>query len=539
MRHIATICAATCFAWTAMAGAAQAQCPPIAVANPEGNYIVPGVQGGISYRHVNGIDLSLDAYVQQRGAGRPAVIVVHGGAWDTGSRVAFTGQLQELLTKAGYSWFAVDYRLGGLVKHQEAVDDLRAAVEFIRCHAADFRIDPENIALLGEDAGAHLAMLLAAEAPRGITAVVGIGGFYDLRELAGLTTKHAADLLTEASPATRDLQRMPPALLIHGGNDPEVPPQQANAFCQRLRSLGRACQLAVVEGAIHRTENWWPSQWRDKTVLTTWLADVLRLAEADHEPYVSRLTKGIVFSPKHGLELDAYTPAGAGPFAAVIIAHGGGWEAGDRVTYVTPLFEPLARAGFAWFSIDYRPTPEVRNEDQIDDLAEAIRFVRANAARFRVDPDRIAILGESASGQMVAALATRPAERVAAVVSFYGVYDFLQMATSFAPRSVPARLFGLTAMSDESRAVLMRFSPLHQVTRGMPPMLLIQGTADRLYPQATAFSERLTAANVDHERYDVVGAPHGIENWEGHPEWLGYKRKLVEWLLEKLVQSRR
>ena len=147
---------------------------------------------------------------------------------------------------------------------------------------------------------------------------------------------------------------------------------------------------------------------------------------------------------------------------------------------------------------------------------------------------RIAILGESASGQMVAQLATDPIDGVAAVVSFYGVYDFLQMATSFAPRSVPARLFGLTEMNAEARDVLTRFSPLHQAKRGMPPLLLIQGTADRLHAQALAFGARLDQVGADYERYDVPGAPHGVENWEGHPEWMSYKKTLVAWLERKL-----
>jgi len=242
-----------------------------------------------------------------------------------------------------------------------------------------------------------------------------------------------------------------------------------------------------------------------------------------------------VFSPIHGLKLDAYAPSGPGPFPAVIIAHGGGWEAGDKVTYATPLFEPLAKAGFAFFSIDYRLTPEFRNQDQLDDLREAVRFVRANAQRFRVDPKRIAILGESSSGQMVAQLATERVEGVAAAVSFYGVYDFLQMATSFAPRSIPARLFGLTEMNEAARTVLMRFSPLYQVKPGMPPLLLVQGTADRLHAQAVAFSERLDGVKAVYERYDVAGAPHGVENWEGHREWLGYKKALVDWLTRTLA----
>ncbi len=517
-----------------LSGAAAGQCLPVVVGNQDGNYLVPGVRGEIVYRRVNGAALALDAYVQQTGDRRPAVVVLHGGSWDTGSRVAFTGQFLELLTRAGYNWFSVDYRLNGLARFTEAVDDIRAAVEFVRCHATEFRIDPDNVALLGEDAGGQLALWLGAEAPAGVRAVVSIGGLYDLADVAGLKT-HPAELLARASPASRDLRQMPPVLAIHGGGDSEVPPNQAEEFCVAVSRAGRSCEFLAVEDAIHRPENWRPSQWVYKARLTAWLAQTLRLSAASHTPYVTRLQKDVLFSPSHGLALDAWAPAGPGPFPAVIIAHGGGWEAGDKVTYVTPLLEPLAKAGFAWFSIDYRLTPEFRNQDQLDDLREAVRFVRANAQRFRIDPRRIAILGESASGQMVAQLATDPIDGVAAVVSFYGVYDFLQMTASFAPRSVPARLFGLTAMNAEARDVLTRFSPLHQAKRGMPPLLLVQGTADRLHAQALAFSARLDQLGADYERHDVPGAPHGVENWEGHPEWMPYKKALVDWLARKLA----
>jgi acetyl esterase len=498
-------------------GAADGQCLPLVVGNPDGNYLVPGVRGEIVYRRIDGEALALDAYVQQTGDRRPAVVVVHGGSWDTGSRVAFTGQFLELLTKAGYNWFAIDYRARGLSRVTDAVDDVGAAIAFVRCHAAEFRIDSDNIAVLGEDSGAQLAVSLAADAPSGVRAVVSIGGFYDRGNVPAL-----------------NLQRMPPLLVIHGSGDTESPLPQAEAFCDTVGRAGRSCELLAVEDAIHRPENWRPSQWRYKSRLTAWLAQTLGLSAPNHTPYVTRLQKEIVFSPAHGLTLDAWTPPGPGPFPAVIIAHGGGWEAGDRVTYVTPLFEPLARAGFAWFSIDYRLTPEYRNADQLDDLRAAVRFVNANAERFRIDPRRIAILGESASGQMVAQLATDPIDGVAAVVSFYGVYDFLQMTASFAPRSVPARLFGLTEMNAEARDVLTRFSPLHQAKRGMPPLLLIQGTADRLHAQALAFSARLDQVGADYERHDVPGAPHGVENWEGHPEWMSYKKTLVDWLERKL-----
>jgi acetyl esterase len=488
----------------------QPNCQLIIVRNPEGNYIIPGVKGDIVYRRVGGVELSLDAYIQKRGSKRPAVIVIHGGNWESGSRVSFVGQFLELLTAAGYNWFAIDYRKGGASRVAESVDDLRVAIEFVRCHAKEFRIDPNNIALLGEDTGANLALTTAENIP-GIKAVVSIGGVFPDSQL----------------PTFNSQLPIRPTLVIHGGNDA---PQQAEQFCRAMR----ACEFVSVESAIHRAENWWPSQWSYKRKLTEWLAKQMKLSKADHQPYTTNLRKDIVFSPRHGLKLDTYAPKSSRPLPAVIIAHGGGWEAGDKVTYATPLFEPLAKAGFAWFSIDYRLTPQVRNADQLEDLREAIRFVRANAKRFNVDPNRIAILGESASGQLVAQLATEKFEGVAAVVSFYGVYDFLPMATSFAPRSIPARLFGVTELNAQTREVMKSFSPLYQVKAGMPPLLLIQGTADRLHAQAVAFEKELNRVGAQFDVIDVAGAPHGVENWEGHAEWLSYKTKLVEWLRARL-----
>src|SRR5205823_2148404 len=140
------------------------------------------------------------------------------------------------------------------------------------------------------------------------------------------------------------------------------------------------------------------------------------------------LWKDIVYSRPEGRELlmDAWVPEGPGRFPAVIVMHGGGWEAGNKVTYVCPVFEPLAKAGFAWFSIDYRLTPYVRLDSQLEDLRTAIRYVRQHADRFHVDSGRIAILGESASGELVTQVGSLPCAGcdVQAIVSFYGVYDF-------------------------------------------------------------------------------------------------------------------
>ena len=75
-----------------------------------------------------------------------------------------------------------------------------------------------------------------------------------------------------------------------------------------------------------------------------WLRARIGPERPDYEPDRTRLQKDVVYDPEHGLKLDAWVPAGRGPFPAVVIAHGGGWEAGDKVTYITPLFAPLTDA---------------------------------------------------------------------------------------------------------------------------------------------------------------------------------------------------
>jgi alpha-L-fucosidase 2 len=285
-----------------------------------------------------------------------------------------------------------------------------------------------------------------------------------------------------------------------------------------------------VPGASHRLENWWPSQWGYKRELVSWLTDLAAAPRPANVSATGPLLKNIVYSPSRGLKLDAYVPQSTKPLPAVVIVHGGGWEAGDKVTYVTPLFEPLARAGVAWFSIDYRLTPDASHEDQLEDVRQAIRFVRSKHARFNVDPSRIFLLGESASGQMVAQIATED-RTLAGVISFYGVYDFPSMVSDASPRSLLVRLFRRTTLDDESRAVLRKYSPLYSAHKNMAPFLLVNGTGERLWAQAEMFAERLRELGVRRDVIALEDAPHGLENWEGHPEWLGYKRQLVEWIL--------
>ncbi len=488
-------------------------CPALQVRNPSGNYIVPGVKGDIPYSG----NLALDAYVQPGSARPPSIIVIHGGGWTSGSRIAHVGQLLEFLTSAGYNWFSLDYRLGGLARYEDSLADVRAALSFIRCRSTDFGIDANQLVLLGEDSGAQLAALAARERLPGVIGAVLLGGFYDPNGASGSSPPDAISV---------------PLLVIHGGADNESPTPRAQSYCDRVVTGGGQCQLVTVAGASHRSENWWPNQWHYKGTLAQWLGKLGSLPALPYRPLTGVIQKNLRYRTSPALALDAYVPRTSTSVPAVIVAHGGGWEAGDKVTYITPMLEPLARAGFAWFSIDYRLTPAFTHEDQLQDLREALRFIRVNHRRFNVDPEKIFLLGESASAQMVSLLATED-RSLAGVVSFYGVYDFNAMVTDASPRSLLVRLFRRTELNDGARAELRRYSPLDRAHKDMPPLLLVNGTGERLWAQAQTFDRRLSELGVRHDVIALDDAPHGMENWEGHPEWMFYKERVIEWIRDK------
>src|SRR4026209_686763 len=130
--------------------------------------------------------------------------------------------------------------------------------------------------------------------------------------------------------------------------------------------------------------------------------------------------KGIEYARPggHPLLLDLHVPDGPGPFPAAFRVHGGGFDGGTRANNMAPTFQPLADAGFAWFSIDYRMAPEFRFPEAREDVDAAITWVKATAGADRVCPTKIVRAGESAGAFLVNYAATHetPATRVAAVV---------------------------------------------------------------------------------------------------------------------------
>jgi acetyl esterase len=239
------------------------------------------------------------------------------------------------------------------------------------------------------------------------------------------------------------------------------------------------------------------------------------------------------------LTLDAHVPDGNGPFPAAILVHGGGWVGGDKQQYITYIFQPLSDAGFAWFSINYRLAPQFRFPADADDVESAIQFVKASAAKYKVDPKRIALIGESAGGHLVSYVGARnrPDSRVAAVVSMYGVHDFVAAAVQWKP--LPHELldlFGITAVTAETAPELIKASPVVYISKEMPPFLLMHGSKDEdvPYEQSVEMCDKMKKAGAHCDLITIEGAPHGMDHWESHGEWLWYKKALVDWLKKTL-----
>jgi alpha-L-fucosidase 2 len=250
--------------------------------------------------------------------------------------------------------------------------------------------------------------------------------------------------------------------------------------------------------------------------------------------------------------LDLHVPDGVGPFPTAILVHGGGFDEGSKSTNVRPLFAPLADAGFAWFSIDYRLAPAAHLPDAFADVQSAIRWVKAHAGEYRLDVGRIALIGESAGGFLVNYAGTHmtPETRVAAIVDMYGPVDYEKLAIE--RREHPERFnmasinrhaangggihyFGAEALDDAGRALVRAASPIHAVSADMPPFLCIHGTKDDqvTYDQSPSMCAAMHKAGASCDIITVEAGGHGMSSWRA-PEQQHWKPEMISWLRKTL-----
>jgi len=261
---------------------------------------------------------------------------------------------------------------------------------------------------------------------------------------------------------------------------------------------------------------------------------VCSIAQADVRKDIEYAKAGDV-----SLTFDANVPEGDGPFPTVILVHGGGFVRGDKQMYVTPLFSALTKANFTWFTINYRLAPQYKFPAATDDVERAIQFVRGHARQYKVDVNRIALIGESAGGQMVAYVGAqnKPASQVSAVVALYGVHDFVSRVVSQGKLLDSSQAYlGVKELDADTAPVLIKASAVSYVRKGMPPFLLIHGTRDQQVPyeQSVEMCAKMRQAGASCDLYTVREGGHGMGGWDRVPELQGYKPYMIDWLKKTL-----
>jgi acetyl esterase/lipase len=238
----------------------------------------------IVYAHVDGHALALDLHLPPQVQRPPLVVYLHGGAWRAGDKA----QYPQFLVTRGYAVASVNFRSSNDARFPANVHDIKAAIRYLRARAHDYGYRADRIAVAGSSTGGHLAALVGTT--NGLAELEGsVGGHLDqssavqaiiswfgasnlttilsqstpfglnlrepaLRQLLGALPDEAPALAQQASPVRHVGPGDPPALLLHGSQDPQMPVDQLLELEAAYRRAGLAVEALIVEGAQHGGE---------------------------------------------------------------------------------------------------------------------------------------------------------------------------------------------------------------------------------------------------------------------------------------------
>jgi acetyl esterase/lipase len=240
--------------------------------------------------------------------------------------------------------------------------------------------------------------------------------------------------------------------------------------------------------------------------------------------------------------MDILKPTSKDPLPAVIFITGGGFMAANKDNYLQQRMD-ISEAGYVVTSIEYRVTPQSTFPSPLEDVKSAIRFLRANATKYGIDPNQIAVMGDSAGGYLAALAGTTndikefdkgdfldKSSSVNAVIDLYGLSDLTKIGEGYSkevqeihksPSAPEAMLVNGAAVFGPGGSILdnpdkaAKANPITYVTKDDPPFLLMHGDQDTLVSpnQTQILHEALINKGVDSTRYVVKGAGHGGDIW--------------------------
>ena len=247
----------------------------------------------IQYGKAHGEKLLLDAHVPAGDGKFPVVLIVHGGGWSSGDKETDIVPVFAPFA-TNFTWFTINYRLAPTNRWPACYDDVQIAIRWVKQHAAEFKGDPNRIALLGYSAGGHLVTLAAVQAKKNtrVQAVVGFAPPTDLLTdaqrrgsldkwpsmkglLGGVSLDDVVKQLSEMSPVNHVEPGLPPFLLIQGDADKAVAHDLTVNFQAKLQAANVSCDLITITNGTHRIADWtkFDPVWQGK--LITWLNEKL------------------------------------------------------------------------------------------------------------------------------------------------------------------------------------------------------------------------------------------------------------------------
>jgi acetyl esterase/lipase len=263
-----------------------------------------------------------------------------------------------------------------------------------------------------------------------------------------------------------------------------------------------------------------------------------KLKKAQNPPFKiypnTKITRNIVYDMSNGipLKLDLYLPKKAKtPFPAIVYIHGGAWRGGTKLHFRRQA-SYFADKGIAGLCIEYRLKDEKIFPAAIQDCKCAVRWARANAKKYNIDPNRIGAMGGSAGGHLAALLGTsgnvkalegegpyaKYSSNINLVISFNGVSDMVRLYRYGSERvkTVVKEFMGSTP--DKGAALYKQASPVFFIDSKDPPVLLLHGTEDETVPyeQSLYFKDRLEKKGVMVELFAGEEGYHGFFN---HPPY--------------------
>jgi pectinesterase len=253
----------------------------------------------------------------------------------------------------------------------------------------------------------------------------------------------------------------------------------------------------------------------------------IKIVPVSRSPRI-REEMGIVYctAGNRNLYMDAFYPkTNQLPKAAILIIHGGGWRSGDRSQH-HPLAQRLAALGYVCFTPEYRLSTEALYPAAVYDLKSALRWMRANAKAYKIDTNRIAVVGFSAGGQLAALIGTTNGNPkfegnrcnletpglVRAVVDIDGTLSFVHPESGEGDdsRSISAATYWFGYAKKEKPELWKEASPLTHAGKNTPPTLFINSSVSRMHAGREDYIEALSKHNIYSEVHTFPNSPHSF-----------------------------